>query len=46
MGTLLCSYALLPAPAPINKKASPKKNNSRRLLHDVILFMKEHCNLD
>ncbi len=45
MGAGLCSYALLPYAAPINKKAS-RINNSRRLLHDVILFMQEHCNLD
>ncbi|EMB3953707.1 hypothetical protein VYV12_004728 [Salmonella enterica] len=45
MGAGLCSYALLPYAAPINKKAS-RKNNSRRLLYDVILFMKENCNLD
>ncbi|MDK6563161.1 hypothetical protein QP293_26205, partial [Escherichia coli] len=45
MGTGLCSYKLLPYTDHINKKAS-EKNNSRRLLNDVCLFIQEHCNLD
>lgn len=45
MGAGLCSYALLPSAAPINKK-KPPMNNIRRLLNDVFLFIQEHCNLD
>lgn len=45
MGTGVRSYLLLPYTAPINKK-SLRRNNSRRLLNDVFLFIQEHCNLD